>query len=453
MARDAKKDEQKVAETPNSSKNKRKWKGAQVTTTPVSSSFTASRNEGANDAEGAEANRQAEASSRNEGASDAEGAEANKPAEAEAAAEIAGTPRTVEAAEKNVDVEAVSTPAAQAQGGQGSGRTRWTHQSKMLVFKWIAARNPFAALRGKTTEAWAAIADECRKSTSHLSYEQGKIDLSGHDIQVWIGKQLKPETKYASWKKMLAQEASTSGQTGLLSDHETKEFNLLAQIDDMKGMVQTEKDAMSEAKKKSEMVKNCQMNDEIYQWAMASEVQRPQALRSLNKKRKEIQIKMNTMKELGTRTKEEQLAQLSEADRNVLKYWDKCREQRPETSTGGDDYDSDENGNRSGRKRRTLEDSMNAISRMGSSIAQLAATPTATEKALERYLEYKISGGAATKSVQEGTEELCASVGKDAKAQLKHRLQFLEDAYVEGIITKLEHDEQRQAIIQQHFQK
>jgi hypothetical protein len=352
-----------------------------------------------------------------------------------------GAPTNAQSAET-----AAASHGAQSSAGKQVVKTRWSHLNRMLVYKWVAARNPFSVQRGKTKETWEAIAEECKKSTKHLSVEEGKVDLSGHDIQVWVGKQLNPDSKFASWKKQLAQEASTSGQTGMLSNHETKEYEMLATIHDLKASAQTEKDAMNDAKKKSEAVKNCQMNDEIYAWAMASDVQRPQAFRTLNKKRKEIAIKMEAFKEVGARTKEEQLAKLSDADRDVLKYWEQCRQERQDTSTGADEYDSDENANRSGRKRRTLEQSMNAISKMGSSMAQIAATPTATETALQRYLEFKMNGGAARHCEQEQPLQ-----GTTHIQNLQSRLKFLNDAHEQGIITKSEHAEQRKIIIAESF--
>ena len=81
---------------------------------------------------------------------------------------------------------------------------------------------------------------------------------------------------------------------------------------------------------------------------------------------------------------------------------------------------------------------------MGSSMAQIAATPTATETALQRYLEFKMNGGAARHCEQEqpGTTHI---------QNLQSRLKFLNDAHEQGIITKSEHDEQRKIIIAESF--
>lgn len=323
-------------------------------------------------------------------------------------------------------------------------KTKWNHSNRMLVYGWIARNNPFKVARGKTTEAWDAIAIECKNATQHLSVQDGRIDLNGHDIQVWIGKQLKPDSKFCSWRRQLAAEATQSGQTGQLSNHETKEYDLLAQILDLKNNVQAERDAAQETKAKSEAIKNGQMNDEIYKWAMASEVQRPQVLRTLNKKRKEISIKMQALKEAGAKTAEEQLAKLTESDRNAMRLWERYK---TEQSSTADDYDSDENANRSGKKRRTLEQSIQAISQMGATMAQLATAPTATELALQRYLEFKMAQDLRPQQEappQEPTLQL---------RNLQSRLNCLSEARKEGIITDEEHDEQRRAMISESFKR
>jgi hypothetical protein len=363
-----------------------------------------------------------------------------------ASAEAVAPPANAE--ELAASSAAIANAEAEAPPANTDKKTKWNHSNRMLVYGWIARNNPFKVARGKTTEAWDAIAIECKKATQHLSVKDGRIDLSGHDIQVWIGKQLKPDSKFFSWRRQLAAEATQSGQTGQLSNHETKEYDLLAQILDLKNNVQAEREAAQETKAKSEAIKNGQMNDEIYQWAMASEVQRPQALRTLNKKRKEISIKMQALKDAGAKTAEEQVAKLSESDRNALRLWERYK---TENSSAADDYDSDENANRSGKKRRTLEQSIQAISQMGATMAQLATAPNATELALQRYLEFKMA---------RGVDELCpqraAPPSQEPTSQLRNlqsRLKFLSDARKEGIITEEEHDEQRRAMISESFKR
>ena len=317
------------------------------------------------------------------------------------------------------------------------GNTVWTHQSKMMFYGWVTRLNPFRAARGQTEEAWTKVAESVAESTKHLTRKEGKIQLSGNALRVYLTKQLGDEKHFGSYKKKLRDEATTSGHTGKLSDHETKEYTELERIDAMKKESQEEGASLKADKDMLKQIKDTQMNDEIYKAAMAKPEFKAMLFKTLSKKRKALEIKIEGLVAASKKPRTEVVANdLDEEERKMLqRHEDLKAEKRARNESTTDGYDSDDNANRGQQKKGRFQQTMAAITNL-EAMSQQQRPETALEKTLMRWLEAKM---AQPNSVP------------DADTDLQKRLQRLDAALEAKVISKEEHKQQRARILASAF--
>lgn len=89
-----------------------------------------------------------------------------------------------------------------------------------------------------------------------------------------------------TYKAKSRDEASKSGQKGMLSSHEKEEYGALDQLASMKAEANEEMIAVKEHKDVLKALKEDQLNDAIVKKAMSSEAGQKELLRTLDKKRK-----------------------------------------------------------------------------------------------------------------------------------------------------------------------
>jgi len=314
--------------------------------------------------------------------------------------------------------------------------TNWTHASKMMLYGWVAKLNPFKAERGKTDEAWDKIASNVAETTKLLSKKQGRIDLSGAALRVYVSKQLGKGSKFANWRNQLREEGQLSGQAGLLSNHETEEFNKLAELAAMKDEAHAESAAITDEKKLLKRIKDDQMNDEIFNKAMAKPEAKTAMFKVLNKKRKKLEIKIEALMSASKKSRGDVVASMLEPDEvlTLEKHETMKAEKRQRNSSTEDTYDSDENANRSGQKKGRFYETLAAIQKL-----ECASKPQedtiALTAALTQWLQHKVE---RAEQVQE-------------EQSLHARLKKLLDAKESGVITAEEYQTTRAKIIASSF--
>jgi hypothetical protein len=316
--------------------------------------------------------------------------------------------------------------------------TVWTHASRCMLYGWVAKMNPWKAGRGKTEDAWDQVAKNVRESTKHLTKKEGKIELNGHALQVFLAKQLNPKSKYQSYKAKLGTEATLSGQAGMLNSHETKEFELLQTIESMKSDVKEEKTQLAGYKAAQASLKDGQMNDQIYNILMTNPEGQLSMFKLLSKKRKKLDIKIDALVEASKNktSREDVIANKLDAyERQILEKYETMKaDRRQRQDTTSDGHDSDENANRSNGKKARFHETINAINSMASQL-QAPAGESPFEKALLQLITKKL-------------EVTDAAISTDS---MKLRLSRLAVALSDGLITPEEHAMQRQRIIASSF--
>jgi hypothetical protein len=312
--------------------------------------------------------------------------------------------------------------------------TKWTHEAKIVMYGWVKKLNPFRAPRGQAVEAWNRVAEEVKKSTQCLPKKEGRIEIGGHALQVFLGKQLRPDSKWASYKKQLHNEATLSGQAGFLTPHEIEEFGLLEEIDDMKKQVKADKDSCMGEKKLLQTIKDEQLNDEIYAACMATPAAKLHMLKKLNKQRKDITLKLEGMKAAGAKPEELEM-KLTDQERKVLQLLARAKKESKSATSGTDanaeDSDVSDDCGRRGKRAR-LEDTMSSISKLGEKMHSAIQKPTDAEQAIAEFFRAR-------------------AVSTQVQKPWRERLKNLDEALHQGDITKAEHAILRQRILNDAF--
>ena len=326
--------------------------------------------------------------------------------------------------------------SAQKQNEQDEGsRMVWTHEAKVCLYKWVIKLNPFGAKRGHTDAAWADVAKHCAESTKNVSRQKGKIDVSGHGLQVYIGAQMK------LMRAKAATETKQSGQTGQLSNHETEELDLLQQIHARKQYILDSKDAERGEKELLDNIKAGQLGDAIYNKAMQKEPVKNKYIQALNRKRKTVQTRYEAIKDANKSCSDEQcLAKLSVEDRDVLLMWAKAK-QEGHATTGKEDSDSDSadediRGGRGGKKKATVVNAIAEMSGVGPMMLQAMKEISPLEQQMTEYYRMKACA---------------AQVAAAPDMTVAARLARLQQALDSKVITAEEHTEHRQRIIKEAF--
>jgi hypothetical protein len=319
-------------------------------------------------------------------------------------------------------------------------RMVWTHDAKCTLYKWVIKLNPFACKRGQTDAAWIDVARSCADSTKHVERQKGKIDVSGHGLQVYVGHQMKLMRAKAS------KETTESGQTGQLSNFEREELDLLQQIYDRKKSIVDSKDAEKGERELLDNIKAGQLGEAIYKKAMLKEPIKNKYIRNLNRKRKTVQTRYEAIKEANRSCNDEQcLAKLSTEDRDVLVLWARAKAEGHAATTGkeGSDSDSgdeDRRGGKGGRKKTAVVDAIADVSGVGPMMLQAMQQITPLEQQMTEY--YRIKACAA-QAPAEGVPAPLRSI-----ADRLDRLKAAKDAEV---ITEAEYSAQRERIIKDAF--
>jgi hypothetical protein len=318
--------------------------------------------------------------------------------------------------------------------------TSWTHQSRMMLYGWVVKLNPYIAPRGQSDQYWNRVASEVANSTKHLSKKEGRIELTGHALRVYMTKQLAKGSKYDNYRSRQKQEATLSGQAGMLSNHETEEFRLLDQIVGMKKDALEAHEDILEKKKVLKDIKDKQMNDEIYKKAMASEEGKTAMFKQLHRRSKNIEKKIEILQQASkhSATRADIMAtQLDEQERWVLNKHDALKQDkrgRGETTTDG--FDSEDNANRSNSKKGRFHETLRAIDQLQAKVSSDLHAETAVEKMLTEWLQRRLDGGA-----QQPVEV----------NNLEVRLKRLDEALERKVVTKEEHSKQRERILSESF--
>jgi hypothetical protein len=335
---------------------------------------------------------------------------------------------------KTVTADTPVATAAVSKAEDDGGNTNWTHQSRMVLFGWVAKLNPFKAPRGTSDDAWNHLADEVCKSTNHLTKKQGRIELRGNALRVYVHKQFGKDSKYMDYKAEVRKETTQSGQTGLLNSHQQAEYALLDQLFAMRDEANEESVAIKEHKALLQDLKDNQMSDAIVKKAMATEAGQKELLRTLNKKRKKLEIKIEGLKESSKLTREQVVSTRLSADEvQLLKRHEDVKAQaRQENRTTTDDgYNSDENANRSSQKKGRFHETLLAMQQVSAK-----ANEPLPESALERCLQQWI-----TRSLQEGSTEAPVQ-------SVESRLAKLSDLKSKSLVTDAEYEAQRTRILE-----
>lgn len=309
-------------------------------------------------------------------------------------------------------------------GADDATRTVWKHSSKMCLYGWVIKLNPYSAKRGSTEEAWNEVARKCAESTKNVSKQDGRIDVNGHGLQVFVGNQLK------AMKKIAQSESTESGQTGKMSDHERKEFDLLSQIYDKKQSISAAKEIEKNEKELLDNIKAGQLGDAIYAKAVGSEPIKAAYIRELNKKRKSVQLRYEALRDANKKMSEEEAIQtLSENDRAILLQYAKVKKDGHVETTTDADFDDDGRDPRD-KKKATVMQSIASIASMGNSVVEAMQKPTELEAAMLQYYRTKTA---------------------NREQQLDTRLERLGAARTSGMITESEYDTLRSKILAEYF--
>ena len=209
-----------------------------------------------------------------------------------------------------------------------------------------------------------------------MTKREGKIDLSGHALRVYVQKQLGKDSKYQKWKAKMRAEATVSGQTGArgISDHEKEEYTELERIEEMKKDAAEAQVEIKDHKTLLKSIKDQQLGDEIWRKAMASEEGKKASLKSLSKQAKAVETKIKVLTDAskGTSRRSDIVAgHLSQNEIWILNKHEELKaERKAAAGTGTEEsvYDSDENANRGGHKRSAFRATNDAILRMQQSM-------------------------------------------------------------------------------------
>lgn len=304
-------------------------------------------------------------------------------------------------------------------------RMVWRHESKMTLYGWVIKLNPFGCKRGTTDAAWKEVAMKCADSTKHVSKKNGKIDVSGHGLQVYVGGQLK------EMKKKFGEESKESGQTGKLSDLERAEYDLLAQIYDRKREIKDSKEAEKGEKDLLDKIKADQLGEAIYHKAMQSEPVKNKYIKNLNRKRKTVQTRYEAIKSANKALNDEQcLNKLPAEDRDVLVMWAKAKKDG-HAKSGRDNSDSDssddDGAGKGGKKKATVVDSIANMSSVGNMMIEALSKQSPLEMQMEEYYRRKATAMATV--------------------TVESRLARLKSALDNNVISVDEYDAQRARII------
>lgn len=155
--------------------------------------------------------------------------------------------------------QAAGAATTDATGQEDSKNTNWTHEAKVMFYGWVASLNPFKAARGETEAAWDEVAARVAESSKHLTKKNGRIDLNGSALRVYLSKQMSDTSGFGSYKKRLREEATTSGQAGTLNSHLTKEYSDLEKIEAMKKDAQEDSANLKDDKALLKGIKDNQM--------------------------------------------------------------------------------------------------------------------------------------------------------------------------------------------------
>jgi hypothetical protein len=293
-----------------------------------------------------------------------------------------------------------------------------------MFYGWVAKLNPFAAQRGQVEQTWDTVAEKVADSTKHLTKKQGKIELSGHALRVFLAKQMGMDSKFCSWKTKLQEESTKSGQAGMLSNHDTVEYQLLDQLAAMKQQTAEESAALSEGKALLKSIKDDQLNDEIFKKCMKSEPAKKELFRVLNKKRKVLEIKIDALAKARKESRQEVLSYLDPEERLTLEKHEELKaERRLSNQTTTDNYDSDENANRGIGKKARFHETNAAVQQLMSKVAE-QPSETALERALTQWLTHKMQMQMQTRSEGASVQERLTSL-----ESMKERRLVKEDEY------------------------
>jgi hypothetical protein len=326
-----------------------------------------------------------------------------------------------DASNANADNPACGETTATGGEDTDSSRMNWTHESKVCLYGWVLKLNPFAAKRGTTKDAWNEVA---KLSTRQASKQGGRIDVSGHGLEVYVGLQLKALRRKAD------REAKTSGQTGQLSDLERVEYNLLQQIVDKKQHVVDGKEAEKEARDLLDNIKANQLGDAIYEKCLKTPQMTATYLQQLCKRRKAAKQKLDIIIETNTRlTHEQQLQLLSEQDRDILIQYAKVKKDRRVDGrlAPTDDGEEDEP-DRGAQKKASVVQSIANIANMSGALLDALQKPTPLETTMMQFYAAKM-----------------------ADRDVETRLRKLDDAHEKQLITDKEYSKLRTRILRESF--
>jgi hypothetical protein len=233
------------------------------------------------------------------------------------------------------------------------------------------------------------------------------------------------------------EESTKSGQTGMLSNLEVTELDLLRQIYSRKKEVSESKDAEKGEKDLLEKIKGDQLGDAIYAKCMLTEPMKNKYIKALNRKRKRVQIRYDAIKDANKSLNNEQvLAKLAPDDREALLMWAKAKADGNAT-TGKDESNSDstDDGTRrkGGRKKAGVVDSIVKMSSVGSEMLEALRVQTPLEVQMTEY--YRAKAAAAQSGSQTGV----------TLQSIEERLKRLDGC--KGFITPEEYAVQRKRIL------
>jgi len=328
---------------------------------------------------------------------------------------------------------------ADAKANEDIKNTNWTHQSRMMLYGWVAKLNPFKAARGQAEESWNTVAARVVESTKDLTKKEGRIELCGHALRVFLAKQMAEGSKFGNYKRQLKAEGTLSGQAGLLSNHETLEFNMLDQLAGMKKEAQEDNASLKDDKNLLKSIKDDQMNDQIFARAMAKPEFKAEMFKTLNKKRKKLEIKIDALVSASKRPRAEVVAsQLDDEERKTLQRHEELKAERRSSNEGTTDgYDSDDNANRTNQKKGRFHETMAAISNMETKMSR-PQEETVLEKTLTEWLLQKMD----SRRAQQHAPQI---------QDIATRLKKLDDAKKMKLITNEEHAAQRERILSSSF--
>jgi hypothetical protein len=311
-------------------------------------------------------------------------------------------------------------------------RMVWTHESKICLYGWVIQLNPFAAKRGSTDAAWNEVAAKCAESTKNATRKGGRIDVSGHGLQVYVGGQMK------IMKGKALKEETQSGQGGLMSNHEKEEWGLLQQIYERKKERSDSKVVEKEEKDTLTKIKQDQLGEAIYQKAMKKEPIKNVYIKALNRKRKKVQVRYDAIKDANKACSDEQcLAKLCEEDRSVILMWAKAKKDGNVVTTGNEDSiedsSDDELRRKGGKKKENVVDAIANLAGVGPMLLEAMKVETPLEQQMTQYFQRKAAaahGARSDMTVQARLDRLAAAKSlMTAEEYAAQRLRILSESF------------------------